>query len=74
MTQQKALLEFVAMATIAKKTARLKSSQMANDQIISSLSYCDRDLFLAASDTLELKPNKKLLAAAKRYKKQAKLG
>lgn len=49
-----------------------QARQVVHEQSITHLSNRDRDLFIAALDRTDLKPNKKLLAAAKRYKRQVK--
>ncbi len=56
-----------AIATLVQQ-----ARQVVRDQAVTRLSNRDRDLFLAALDRTDLKPNKKLLAAAKRYKRQAR--
>jgi uncharacterized protein (DUF1778 family) len=56
-----------AVATLVRQ-----ARQVVHDQTITHLSNRDRDLFIAALDGAGLKPNKKLLAAAKRYKRQVR--
>ncbi len=61
-----------SVSDFAVATLVQQARQVVNDQTVTLLSNRDRDLFLAALDDADLKPNKKLLAAAKRYKRQAK--
>jgi uncharacterized protein (DUF1778 family) len=56
-----------AVATLVRE-----ARQVVHDQTITQLSNRDRDIFLAALDRTDLKPNKKLVAAAQHYKRQVK--
>ena len=56
-----------AVATLVRQ-----AREVVHEQTVTHLSKRDRDVFLAALDRAELKPNKKLAAAAKRYKRQIK--
>lgn len=56
-----------AVATLVRQ-----ARQVVQDQTVTQLTNRDRDLFIAALDRADLKPNKRLLGAAKRYKRQIK--
>lgn len=56
-----------AVATLVRQ-----ARQVVREQSITHLSNRDRDIFVAALDQADLKPNKKLAAAARRYKRQTK--
>ena len=56
-----------AVATLVRQ-----ARQVVREQTVTHLSNRDRDMFIAALDRADLKPNKRLLAAAKRYKRQVK--
>jgi uncharacterized protein (DUF1778 family) len=56
-----------AVATLVRE-----ARQVVHEQNRTQLSNRDRDIFLAALDRTDLKPNKKLVAAAQDYKRQVK--
>jgi len=56
-----------AVATLVRE-----ARQVVHEQSRTQLSNRDRDIFLAALDRTDLKPNKKLAAAAQHYKRQVK--
>jgi len=56
-----------AVATLVRE-----ARQVVHEQNRTQLSNRDRDIFLAALDRTDLKPNKKLVAASQHYKRQVK--
>jgi uncharacterized protein (DUF1778 family) len=60
-----------SVSDFAVSTLVRQARQVVQEQSITHLSKRDRDIFLAALDRTDLQPNKKLLAAARRYKRQA---
>lgn len=61
-----------SVSDFAVTTLVREARQVVHDQTITQLSNRDRDIFLAALDRTDLKPNKKLAAAAQQYKRQVK--
>ncbi|MCI0681644.1 MAG: DUF1778 domain-containing protein [Gemmataceae bacterium] len=61
-----------SVSDFAVATLVQQARQVVHDQAVTHLSNRDRDVFIAALDGADLKPNRRLLAAAKRYKRQLK--
>jgi uncharacterized protein (DUF1778 family) len=59
-----------SVSDFAVSTLVRQARQVVHEQALTHLSNRDRDIFIAALDCTDLKPNKKLVAAAKRYKRQ----
>jgi uncharacterized protein (DUF1778 family) len=59
-----------SVSDFAVATLVQQARQVVREQAVTHLS--NRDLFLAALDRTDLEPNKKLLAAARRYKRRMK--
>ncbi|MCI0377709.1 MAG: DUF1778 domain-containing protein [Gemmataceae bacterium] len=56
-----------AVATLVRQ-----ARAVVHEQTVTYLSTRDRDIFIAALDRTDLRPNKKLAAAAKKYKRLVK--
>jgi uncharacterized protein (DUF1778 family) len=56
-----------AVATLVRQ-----ARQVVREQAVTQLSNRDREIFIATLDRADLKPNKKLRAAAERYKRHVR--
>src|SRR5437016_8783914 len=61
-----------SVSDFAVTTLVRHAREVVREQAVTQLSNRDRNIFIAALDRADLKPNKKLLAAAGRYKRDRK--